>query len=121
MSQDISFDGCSYSVSNIYTSAENCIDRLDISKPGTEKTAFVRALRIVNSASDVTVIVNGLEADELVYSLALIRKDGDDQSFHARVDKYLMNAMLTEIFLVSNQKDEANVSSRFKEIPKVFH
>jgi len=121
VSQDISFDGCSYSVSNIYTSAENCIDRLDISKPGTEKPAFVRALRIVNSASDVTVIVNGLEADELVYSLALIRKDGDDQSFHARVDKYLMNAMLTEIFLVSNQKDEANVSSRFKEIPKVFH
>jgi len=69
----------------------------------------------------VTAILDGAQADELVHSLALIRQESKGKFFQVHVDKYLMNAMLTEIFLVSDQKEGAARSSGPKEVSERLH
>ena len=121
MDNEITLQDCSYSVSNIYKSELYSVDRLDISRPGLKKPPFIRGMRIVDLGGDVMMVVDGVEADRLIYSFALIRNEIGKTSNQQAFDDYLLAAFLTEEFLVTEQKDVERLSSRFKEVPRALH
>ena len=121
MDIEITLQDCAYSVSNIYKSELYSVDRLDITRPGLKNPPFIRGMRIVDLGGDVMMVIDGVEADRLVYSFAIIRSEISPASSQQRLDDYLLAAFLTEEFLVTEQKDAEGVSSRFKEAPRALH
>ena len=100
-------NGSRFTVNNLFRSLRFDIDRLDMSWVDSEKPEFCRGLRVVDSDEGNTVTVDGVDADNLIYSLTYIfgQEDGHD-AFRVAIDEYLKVALETKEFLVSNQKKD---------------
>jgi hypothetical protein len=98
-------NGARFTVNNLFRSLRFDIDRLDMSWVDKEKPEFSRGLRVVDNDIVNTVTVDGEDADNLIYSLTYIysKEDGQD-AFRNAVDAYLIVALETKEYLVSNQK-----------------
>lgn len=103
--------GARFSISNIYRSQRYDIDRLDLSLVDDEKPEFSRGLRIVDNDDVNTVMVDGEDADNLMYSLSYIYTKNDNiDSYRLGVDTYLRIAIESSEYLITSQKksiDEA--------------
>ncbi len=94
------FGGVRFSVNNIFRSLRFDIDRLDMSWVDDEMPDFARGLRIVDNEESNTVIVEGREADCLVYSLTYIfNKEDNLEDFRRAMDQYLIVALETKEYL----------------------
>lgn len=100
--------GARFSIANLFRSLRFDIDRLDMSWVDSEKPSFTRGLRVVDNEESNTVTVDGVDADNLIYSLAYIfnKEDGAD-AFIAAIDAYLKVALTSQEYLVSSQKKGA--------------
>ena len=100
--------GARFSIANLFRSQRFDIDRLDMSWVDGEKPSFSRGLRVVDNEESNTVTVDGVDADNLIYSLTYIfsKEDGID-AFRTTIDAYLTAALATQEFLFSNQKKDA--------------
>ena len=97
--------GARFTINNLYRSLRFDIDRLDMSWVDGEKPEFTRGLRVVDSDSGNTVTVESEDADNLIYSLTYIfSKEDGHEAFRNATDAYLITALETKEFLVSNQK-----------------
>jgi len=100
--------GARFSIANLFRSLRFDIDRLDMSWVDSEKPSFTRGLRVVDNDESNTVTLDGLDADNLIYSLTYIynKEDGAD-AFRAAVDAYLKIALTSQEYLVSSQKKDS--------------
>jgi hypothetical protein len=97
--------GARFTINNLYRSLRFDIDRLDMSWVDGEKPEFTRGLRVVDSDNGNTVTVESEDADNLIYSLTYIfSKEDGHEAFRNATDAYLIAALETKEFLVSNQK-----------------
>lgn len=99
--------GARFTVANIFRSLRFDIDRLDMSWVDGEKPEFTRGLRVVDNEEANTITVDGEDADNLIYSLTYIfsTEEGID-NFRNALDIYLLVALETKEFLVTNQKKD---------------
>jgi len=106
-------NGARFTVVNLFRSLRFDIDRLDISWVEGDKPAFTRGLRIVDHDDGNRLTIDGEDADNLAYSLALIygREDGFE-AFRAAMDVYLIAALATSNYLVSTQKKRSRRKAR---------
>jgi hypothetical protein len=97
--------GARFSINNLFRSLRFDIDRLDMSWVDGDKPEFIRGFRLVDNDEVNTITVDGEEGDNLIYSLTYIfsKEDGHD-AFRAATDAYLIVALETKEFLVTNQK-----------------
>ena len=94
-----------FTVNNLFRSLRFDIDRLDMSWVDGEKPEFTRGLRIVDNDVVNTITIDGEDADNLIYSLTYIfSKEDGHEAFRLATDVYLIAALETREFLVSNQK-----------------
>lgn len=98
--------GARFSIANLFRSLRFDIDRLDMSWVDGDKPAFIRGLRIVDNDEVNTITVEGEDADNLIYSLTYIfsKEDGAD-NFRSATDAYLITALETKDYLITNQKN----------------
>jgi len=109
-------NGARFSINNLFRSLRFDIDRLDMSWVDEEKPEFCRGLRVVDNDSGNTVTVDGEEADNLIYSLTYIySKESGHEAFRNATDAYLVVALETKEFLVSNQKKSPEGKSEIAE------
>ncbi|MBU3579741.1 hypothetical protein ICN17_06945 [Polynucleobacter sp. 73C-SIWE] len=98
-------NGARFTVNNLFRSLRFDIDRLDMSWVDSEKPEFCRGLRVVDSDTGNTVTVDGEDGDNLIYSLTYIySKEDGHEAFRNTTDAYLITALETKEFLVTNQK-----------------
>lgn len=98
-------NGARFTVNNLFRSLRFDIDLLDMSWVNSEKSEFSRGLRVVDSDTGNTVTVDGDDADNLIYSLTYIfGKEDGHEAFRLATNAYLIAALETKEFLVSNQK-----------------
>ena len=98
-------NGARFTINNLFRSLRFDIDRLDMSWVDGEKPEFCRGLRVVDNDAGNTVTVDGEDADNLIFSLTYIfSKEDAHEAFRNATDAYLMVALETKEFLVSNQK-----------------
>lgn len=92
-------EGYRFSIFNLYRSRRFDIDRLDINYADKDKPKFVRGFRIKDHLTDISCTVDGMDADNLAYSLCYIhnsnKEDRPDQ-----FDDYLIQAMQKSEFLI---------------------
>lgn len=100
-------NGARFTVANIFRSLRFDVDRLDMSWVNGEKPEFTRGLRVVDNDEVNTITVDGEDADNLIYSLTYIYgvEEGVD-NFRNAIDTYLLVALETKEFLVTNQKKD---------------
>ena len=99
--------GARFSINNLFRSLRFDIDRLDMSWVDGEKPEFSRGLRIVDHDAGNTITVDGLEGDNLIYSLTyLFSKEDGHEAFRNATDTYLTVALDTKEYLVSAQKKD---------------
>lgn len=112
--------GARFSIANLFRSLRFDIDRLDISWVDDEKPSFTRGLRIVDNEESNTVTVDGIDADNLIYSLTYIfgKEDGAD-AFRLAVDAYLKIALASQEYLLSSQKKD--VTEKPESTEAVIH
>ncbi len=108
--------GARFTVANLFRSLRFDIDRLDMSWVDGEKPEFTRGLRIVDNDEVNTITLDGEDADNLIYSLTYIfsKEDGAD-NFRAATDNYLIVALETKEFLITNQKKDPQGKSEVTE------
>jgi len=98
-------NGARFTVNNLFRSLRFDIDRLDMSWVDGEKPEFTRGLRVVDNDEVNTITIDGEDADNLIYSLTYIfSKEDGHEAFRLATDAYLITALETKEFLVSNQK-----------------
>ena len=114
-------DGARFSINNIFRSLRFDVDRLDMSWVDGEKPTFTRGLRIVDNDKMNIVRLDGEEADNLIYSLALIYGKQDSDTFLSAVDAYLLTAVDTLEYLVTAQKKESEGESKVGGKEAVLH
>ena len=108
--------GARFSINNIYRSLRYDVDRLDMSWVDGEKPEFSRGLRIVDHDQSNTVTVDGIEGDNLIYSLAyLFNKEDGYEAFRLATDKYLGVAINTKEYLVTSQVKDPEGKSEVAE------
>jgi hypothetical protein len=108
--------GARFSINNLFRSLRFDIDRLDMSWVDSEKPEFCRGLRVVDNDSSNTVTVDGEDADNLIYSLTyLFGKEDNHEAFRDATDAYLIVALETKDYLVSNQKKNPEGKSEVAE------
>ncbi|CAM3681107.1 hypothetical protein [Polynucleobacter antarcticus] len=100
-------NGSRFTINNLFRSLRFDIDRLDMSWVDSEKPEFCRGLRVVDNEESNTVTVDGVDADNLIYSLTYIfgQEDTHD-AFRVAIDEYLKVALETKEFLVTSQKKD---------------
>jgi len=109
-------NGARFSINNLFRSLRFDIDRLDLSWVDSEKPEFTRGLRIVDHVEVNTVTVDGEDADNLIYSLTyLYGKEDPYEAFRAAMDAYLIVAIETKEFLVTQQKRNPEGKSETSE------
>ena len=106
MAKEVFIEETGYCVSHIYKNPSYEIDRLDISRPGSTRPSFVRGIRITILDSNLTAILDGLEADSLIYSLAIIRQSTKAETLTSRLNDFLTSAILSGNFLEPTQECE---------------
>jgi hypothetical protein len=100
-------NGARFTVNNLFRSLRFDIDRLDMSWVDGEKPEFTRGLRVVDNDNSNIVTIDGDDADNLIYSLTyLFNKEDNHETFRVATDAYLVVALETKEFLVSNQKKD---------------
>lgn len=97
------FQGARFYISNIFRSERFDVDRLDMSWVDEERPEFCRGLRVIDHREGHTEMVDGEDADSLIYSLAYI-SNRDSDTGPGVVDMYLLNALKSKDFLVSNHE-----------------
>ena len=98
-------NGARFNICNLFRSLRFDIDRLDMGWVDGEKPEFTRGLRIKDNDEVNTVTVDGEDADNLIYSLTYtFSKEDGPEAFRAAIDQYLIVALATKEFLVTNQK-----------------
>ena len=104
--------GARFTVNNLFRSLRFDIDRLDMSWVDGDMPEFSRGLRVVDNDVGNTATVDGQDADNLIYSLTYIfsKEDGQD-AFRNAIDAYLMVAIETKEYLVSNQNTNSEGKS----------
>ena len=109
-------NGARFSINNLFRSLRFDIDRLDMSWVDGEKPEFTRGLRVMDSDTGNTVTVDGEDADNLIYSLTYIfcKEDGQE-AFRNATDAYLIVALETKEFLISDQKKDPEGKSEAVE------
>ena len=113
-------NGARFTVNNLFRSLRFDIDRLDMSWVDGEKPEFSRGLRVVDNDAGNTVTVDGEDADNLIYSLTYIfSKEDGHEAFGLATDAYLIAALETKEFLVSNQKK--NPEGKSEAVEAVIH
>lgn len=96
-----------YEIFNIFRSQRFDVDRLDLSIiRGDECPEMVRGFRIVDHETDENHLIKGSEADFLIFSLAYIHSVNDGEYMH-KFDEYLLQALETDIYLVTKQTTES--------------
>lgn len=109
-------NGARFTINNLFRSLRFDIDRLDMSWVDAEKPEFSRGLRVVDNDLGNTVTVDGEDADNLIYSLTYIfSKEDGHEAFRIATDAYLIVALETKEFLVSNQKKNPEGKSEATE------
>jgi hypothetical protein len=112
--------GARFTINNLFRSLRFDIDRLDMSWVDSEKPEFSRGLRVVDNDLGNTITVDGEDADNLIYSLTyLYSKEDGHEAFRNATDAYLMAALETKEFLVSNQKK--NPEGKSEAVEAVIH
>lgn len=112
--------GARFTVNNLFRSLRFDIDRLDMSWVDAEKPEFSRGLRVVDNDLGNTVTVDGEDADNLIYSLTYIySKENNHDDFRVATDAYLIVALETKEFLVSNQTK--NPEGKSEAVEAVIH
>ena len=108
--------GARFTVNNLFRSLRFDIDRLDMSWVDGEKPEFTRGFRIVDHDETNTVTLDGQDADNLVFSLALVfnKEDGFD-AFRVATDQYLKVALATKEYLITAQKKDPEGKSEITE------
>ena len=99
--------GARFTINNLFRSLRFDIDRLDMSWVDGDKPEFTRGLRVVDNDEVNTITVDGVDGDNLIYSLTYIfSKEDGREAFRAATDAYLVVALETKEFLVSKQKKD---------------
>jgi hypothetical protein len=118
MSDFTILNGARFSISNIFRSIRFDIDRLDLSWVEDEKPEFTRGLRIVDYSESNMVLLDGEDADNLIYSLAYFF--GKEEGFEAcrlAIEPYLLVGIETKEFLITaqtkNPEGKAEASEAF--------
>jgi hypothetical protein len=108
--------GARFTIANLFRSLRFDIDRLDMSWVDGEKPEFTRGLRIVDNDEVNAITLDGEDGDNLIYSLTYIfsKEDGTD-NFRAATDSYLIVALETKEFLITNQKKDPQGKSEVTE------
>ena len=102
-------NGARFSINNIFRSLRFDIDRLDLNWVEEEKPAFCRGLRIVDNENYHTATIDGEEADNLVFSLALIfKKEDSSDAYRNAVDEYLTKAVESGNYLITDHKKRSD-------------
>jgi hypothetical protein len=113
-------NGARFAINNIFRSLRFDIDRLDLNWVDEEKPAFCRGLRIVDNENYHTATIDGEEADNLVFSLALIFKQEDsNHAYRNAVDAYLTSAVESGNYLITEQKNRSD--SKLEEAEPALH
>jgi hypothetical protein len=97
------FQGARFAISNIYRSERFDVDRLDLSLVDEDRPEFCRGLRVIDHQVGHTEMVDGDEADSLIYSLAYL-STRDTTKGSEIYDEYLVNALKTREFSISNHE-----------------
>ena len=112
--------GARFTINNIYRSLRFDIDRLDMSWVDGDKPEFTRGLRVVDNDEVNTITVDGEDGDNLIYSLTYIfSKEDGHEAFRNATDAYLIAALETKEYLVSNQKK--NPEGKSEVVEAVIH
>ena len=93
-------NGVRFFVVNLFRSQRFDIDRLDINWVGEVIPEFIRGLRVVDHDDSETYLVNGEDADHLMFSLAYIHVNNDGEYRH-KFDEYLINAIKSKDYLIT--------------------
>jgi hypothetical protein len=102
-------NGARYSINNIFRSLRFDIDRLDLNWVEEEKPVICRGLRIVDNEKYHTATIDGEDADNLVFSLALIfKKEDSSNAYRNAVDEYLTNALESGNYLITEHKNKSD-------------
>ena len=98
-----------YEIFNIFRSQRFDVDRLDLSIiRGDECPEMARGFRIIDHEADEVHLINGSEADFLIFSLAYINSVNDGEYIY-KFDEYLLQALETDIYLVTKQVSEESL------------
>lgn len=90
------YQGARFYISNIFRSQRFDVDRLDMSWVDDERPEFCRGLRVIDHRESHTEMIDGEDADSLVYALAFIScKDGTKD---LDVDAYLQKSLESKDF-----------------------
>ena len=112
--------GARFTINNLFRSLRFDIDRLDMSWVDGDKPEFTRGLRVVDNDEVNTITVDGEDGDNLIYSLTYIfSKEDGHEAFRAATDAYLLVALETKEFLVTNQKK--NPEGKPEVVETVIH
>ena len=104
-----SIDRNRYQIVNIFRSKRFDIDRLDLDiVRGEDVPDMARGFRIVDHETDDIHLVNGPDADYLIFSLAHIHCVNDGEYMY-KFDQYLIRAIETDVYLITKQDPEALV------------
>ena len=104
------YQGARFTINNIFRSERFDVDRLDMSWVDDEKPIFSRGLRIVDHQEGNTEMVDGDDADSLLFSMANISSKETTKST-APFDQYLGLALKEKEFLVTRQMVTAEKKS----------
>lgn len=105
------FQGARFTIFNIYRSERFDVDRLDLSLVDEERPEFCRGLRVVDHQVGHTEMVDGEDADSLIYSLAYI-STRDSTKNSDSYDEYLLNALKNSDFEIANHDKLNNDKSK---------
>lgn len=95
-----------YEIFNIFRSQRFDIDRLDLNLiKDDECPDMARGFRIVDHEIDEVYLISGLEADHLIFSLAYLHSVNEGEYMH-QFDEYLLEAIETDIYLVTQQETQ---------------
>jgi hypothetical protein len=109
--------GARFTINNIFRSLRFDVDRLDLSWSEEQKPEFIRGFRIVDNEETNTVTLDGEDADNLVFSLALVfNKEDGFEAFRVAIDQYLKVALATKQYLITAQKKDPEGKSEIAEV-----
>ena len=111
-------DGTRFIVVNLFRSLRYDIDRLDMSWVGDQKPIFSRGFRIVDNDESNTVTLDGVDADNLIYSLTyMFSNEETTEEFREAVDEFIKDALTTKNYLITSQgKKESDKSTEAESL-----
>lgn len=108
------FAGARFGIANIFRSQRFSVDRLDINwvEGDGEIPDFVRGLRVVDFDENETYTLKDKDADNLMYSFALIYSVNSSDKFIELVDRYLIESIKSENYLITEEQKKSKESTQ---------